>query len=88
MIFRSAHKYTTSRIFHFIYDAHVVSYYHQYCRDILNSEHLLITSPEALADIFVRKVYHFEKPHEIRQFTAHILGVGLLTSEGDAHKSD
>lgn len=56
-------------------------------RDVFNSDHLLLTSPEALAEVLVRKPYDFEKPPEIRRFTRRILGRGLLTAEGDIHQA-
>ncbi|PLB45592.1 cytochrome P450 [Aspergillus steynii IBT 23096] len=55
-------------------------------RDLFHTDHLLLTSPEALAEILIRKPYHFEKPPEIRLFTSRILGGGLLTTTGAVHK--
>ncbi|KAI9037924.1 cytochrome P450 [Aspergillus affinis] len=55
-------------------------------RDLFHTDHLLLTSPEALAETLVRKPYHFDKPPEIRLFTSRILGGGLLTAAGVTHK--
>ncbi|KAK1148962.1 hypothetical protein N8T08_007637 [Aspergillus melleus] len=55
-------------------------------RDLFHTDHLLLTSPEALAETLVRKPYHFDKPPEIRLFTCRILGGGLLTAAGGMHK--
>ncbi|KAH8423166.1 uncharacterized protein LDX57_000921 [Aspergillus melleus] len=55
-------------------------------RDLFHTDHLLLTSPEALAEVLVRKPYHFDNPPEIRLFTSRILGGGLLTSAGGTHR--
>lgn len=51
-----------------------------------NQEFILVRSPAALSEIFVKSSYQFEKPDFIRDFLAFIIGWALLTTEGDEHK--
>jgi cytochrome P450 len=52
-----------------------VSKYHAY----------LLTNPEYIQDVLVRKKEHFVKSERSRRNLAAFLGQGLLTSEGDFH---
>lgn len=49
-------------------------------------EYLIVTSPQALAEILVSKAYDFEKPQFIRDFFGPFLGHGLVLAEGQDHK--
>lgn len=53
----------------------------------LNQEMVIVNSPQALSEILVTKCYSFEKPDFARRFLASIIGWGLLTVEGDVHKT-
>ncbi|KAL3961010.1 hypothetical protein ACCO45_006127 [Purpureocillium lilacinum] len=52
-----------------------------------NQEMVIVNSPQALSEILVTKCYSFEKPEFARKFLAFIIGWGLLTVEGDEHKT-
>ncbi|KAJ5773152.1 hypothetical protein N7457_008048 [Penicillium paradoxum] len=52
-----------------------------------NLERVFLTSPKALGEILVTKVYDFEKPELIRQSLRRITGDGVLLAEGDEHKT-
>jgi cytochrome P450 len=54
-------------------------------RGFLHTTKLLLTTPEALADVLVHKSYDFEKPHRVVNFLKRFLGEGLLMSEGEEH---
>jgi cytochrome P450 len=54
--------------------------------DIFNSERILPTSPQALADVLVNHSYDFEKPAILRKGFSRILGLGLFLAEGKEHK--
>lgn len=55
-------------------------------RSFFYMDRLLLTSPQALAEILVHKSYDFEKPGWVRDFLRQFLGDGLLMSEGEEHK--
>ncbi|UNI16538.1 hypothetical protein JDV02_002965 [Purpureocillium takamizusanense] len=52
-----------------------------------NQEMVIVNSPQALSEILVTKCYSFEKPEFARKFLAFVIGWGLLTVEGDEHKT-
>lgn len=49
-------------------------------------ETILVRGTEALADITVRRTYHFEKPKHIKADLSKIFAKGLFTAEGVEHK--
>lgn len=51
-----------------------------------NLERVALTSPKALSELLVTKVYDFEKPKTVRQSLRRIVGDGILLAEGDEHK--
>lgn len=51
-----------------------------------NIERVVLTSPKALSELLVTKVYDFEKPKTVRQSLRRIVGDGILLAEGDEHK--
>jgi hypothetical protein len=51
-----------------------------------NLERVVLTSPKALSELLVTKVYDFEKPKTVRQSFRRIVGDGILLAEGDEHK--
>jgi hypothetical protein len=51
-----------------------------------NLERVLLTSPKALSELLVTKVYDFEKPGPVRDNLRRITGDGILLAEGDEHK--
>ena len=51
-----------------------------------NLERIVVTSPKALSELLVTKVYDFEKPKLLRQNLRRIVGDGVLLAEGDEHK--
>lgn len=53
---------------------------------ILNQEHLLLTSPQAMSEVLVTNCYDYEKTPESRFGFGRLVGDGLVLSEGDAHK--
>jgi len=55
-------------------------------RGVFARNRLLITKPNALADVLVNNAYDFKKPRPIRDFLRHVLGNGLIIVEGDVHK--
>ena len=55
---------------------------------IFHKSRLLITTPEAIADVLVHRTYDFEKPPWTRSFLRKFLGDGLIITEGDAHRHD
>ncbi|KAI1460397.1 cytochrome P450 [Annulohypoxylon moriforme] len=55
-------------------------------REITESR-LLMTGPSALADLLVHRAYDFEKPENMRKFLNVAIGQGLVTTEGEEHKS-
>ena len=52
-----------------------------------NAERIVVTSPEALHEVLVTKNYLFPKPASLRETASKFLGLGLILSEGDAHKA-
>ncbi|KAI6501734.1 hypothetical protein MCOR12_005890 [Pyricularia oryzae] len=52
----------------------------------LNSERLLVTSIEGIADVLVRNADNWRKPEALRHSLASVIGDGLIVSEGNAHK--
>ncbi|KAI1124031.1 cytochrome P450 [Nemania abortiva] len=55
-------------------------------RTIFNLERILVTSPEALAEVLTTKSYHFKKPNLVVTGLKRIAGDGILLAEGDHHK--
>lgn len=55
-------------------------------RSPFHRNRLLLTNPRSLADVLVHNTYDFEKPKQIRGFLRHVLGDGLIVSEGEIHK--
>lgn len=51
-----------------------------------NLERVVLTSPKALSELLVTKVYDFEKPQTVRQSLRRIVGDGILLAEGEEHK--
>ncbi|KAH7205981.1 cytochrome P450 [Fusarium oxysporum] len=51
-----------------------------------NAERIVLTSPEALHEVLVIQNYSFPKPASLRETAGRFLGIGLILSEGDAHK--
>ena len=51
-----------------------------------NLERVILTSPKALSELLVTKVYDFEKPLVARQGLRRVVGDGILLAEGDEHK--
>ncbi|GKZ18501.1 hypothetical protein AbraIFM66951_003381 [Aspergillus brasiliensis] len=56
-------------------------------RTLLNSDRLLVTSPEALAEVLTTKCYDFKKPKWLANELKQLLGVGVLLAEGDEHRA-
>jgi cytochrome P450 len=57
-----------------------------YFRSFFYQDRLLLTSPEALADVLVKRPYDFQKPEPLRKFLRQVLGDGLVIVEGEEHK--
>ena len=55
-------------------------------RSFFHQNRLLVTKPNALADILVTNAYDFQKPKRVRNFLRHILGDGLIMAEGESHR--
>ena len=53
---------------------------------VANLERLMCTSPKALGELLVTKVYDFEKPGVIRKSFRRVVGDGVLLAEGEDHK--
>ena len=51
-----------------------------------NLERVMCTSPKALSELLVTKVYDFEKPEIIRESLRRVTGDGILLAEGEEHK--
>lgn len=51
-----------------------------------NEDRLIVTNPQALADVLHNNCYDFEKPTRVRNFLARVIGWGLILAEGDMHK--
>ncbi|PWY95015.1 cytochrome P450 [Aspergillus sclerotioniger CBS 115572] len=56
-------------------------------RTLLNSDRLLVTSPEAFAEVLTTKCYDFKKPRWLVNELKQVLGVGLLLAEGNEHQT-
>lgn len=52
-----------------------------------NSERVLVTSPQSMAEVLVTKSYSFQKPAHVRKIYRRILGRGLILAEGEEHKA-
>ena len=57
-----------------------------YYNGLLNSERIIVTSPQALSEVLTTKSYDFIKPSLLRNGLGRLLGVGILLAEGDEHK--
>ncbi|OQD84618.1 hypothetical protein PENANT_c012G03916 [Penicillium antarcticum] len=55
-------------------------------RGFLNTNNVLLASPQTLAEVLVKRPYDFEKPEGPRNFMRRVLGDGLVLVEGDVHK--
>lgn len=53
-----------------------------------NLERIMLTSPEALGEVLVKKAYDFPKPDAIRESLERVTGRGVLLAEGGDHKVD
>lgn len=53
---------------------------------LLNSERVLVTSPDGLSELLQTKPYHFIKTPAVRRILLMILGDGLIVAEGSEHK--
>ncbi|CAG8364681.1 unnamed protein product [Penicillium salamii] len=51
-----------------------------------NLERVMCTSPKALGELLVTKVYDFEKPEIFRKSFRRVVGDGILLAEGEEHK--
>lgn len=51
-----------------------------------NIERIMLTSPESLSEVLVKKTYDFPKPDGIRESLERVTGHGVLLAEGDDHK--
>lgn len=51
-----------------------------------NLERVMLTSPKALAEVLVHKVYQFPKPEFVRLNLGQVTGHGVLLAEGEEHK--
>lgn len=51
-----------------------------------NMERVILTSPKALSELLVTKVYDFQKPEELRTHLRRVAGNGVLVAEGNEHK--
>ncbi|CAI7640353.1 unnamed protein product [Penicillium discolor] len=54
---------------------------------IANLERVAVTSPKALGEVLVTKVYDFQKHELVRQALRRITGDGILFAEGEEHKT-
>ncbi|KAJ5490642.1 hypothetical protein N7453_011467 [Penicillium expansum] len=55
-------------------------------RDTFNQSYVVSANHQALLDVMSTNTYDFEKPWRMRSFLARIIGFGMITSEGTAHK--
>lgn len=53
---------------------------------LLNSERILVTSTQGLAELFQTRPYDFVKSPGIRKLLVVLLGDGLVVAEGNRHK--
>lgn len=53
---------------------------------IANLEIVAVTSPKALGEVLVTKVYDFQNHELVRQALRRIAGDGILFAEGEQHK--
>jgi len=53
---------------------------------MLNSEVLIITSPEVAIEFFQKRDVDFEKWTAMAKVMQDLFGYGLLTAEGDTHR--
>lgn len=51
-----------------------------------NCNNILLTNPQVLSEVLVKRPYNFEKPAGEHAFMQCILRYGLVTLEGDVHK--
>jgi hypothetical protein len=62
-------------------DASMIRYY-----IVGNFEWVLLTSPEAIYEMLIKRAYDFEKPELIRHVMQHLVGDGIVLAEGGQHK--
>ncbi|KAI1432031.1 cytochrome P450 [Xylaria sp. CBS 124048] len=55
-------------------------------RTLANWERIIVTAPEALAEVLTTKSYQFKKPNAVVTALRPIAGMGILLAEGDQHK--
>ncbi|TRX89771.1 hypothetical protein FHL15_009361 [Xylaria flabelliformis] len=56
-------------------------------RTVINAERIIVTTPEALAEVLTTKSYQFKKPDIVVTALKPIAGDGILLAEGDQHKT-
>ncbi|KAE8444589.1 hypothetical protein EG329_014420 [Mollisiaceae sp. DMI_Dod_QoI] len=54
---------------------------------LLNSERLIVTSPQGLKEVLTTQNYEFIKPSHIAKGLGRLLGIGILLAEGEEHKT-
>jgi cytochrome P450 len=54
---------------------------------VLNIQKVLVTDPNAFHDILTTNPYSYVKPPPIRKIIRSLVGDGLITAEGEAHKT-
>ncbi|KAJ0424719.1 cytochrome P450 monooxygenase [Aspergillus carlsbadensis] len=70
---------------HFTNETHNTGILH--LQGLLGSDQLLLTSTAALHEALVQRAYDFEWPEGDRDFLRRILGSGLITARGEAHRA-
>lgn len=55
-------------------------------RDTFNQSYVVSANHQALLDVMSTNTYDFEKPWRMRSLLPRIIGFGMITSEGTAHK--
>ncbi|KAI1738233.1 cytochrome P450 [Xylaria scruposa] len=55
-------------------------------RTLMNAERVIVTAPEALAEVLTTKSYQFKKPDLVVTALKPIAGDGILLAEGDQHR--
>jgi hypothetical protein len=54
--------------------------------DIFNKEIVILTDPKAITQPFQTNSYEYVKPVNIKNILKHLLGNGLIVSDGHDHK--
>ena len=55
--------------------------------DVFNQERIVLTSPQALAEVLSHRTYEFTKPRQFVKTLARLLGIGLFLAEGKEHRT-